>query len=239
MEFPPPGYSLQWFRHYFGSSDWINPTLVSLEVATVTMVFATVIGTLAALALVKKRVRFHGALVAFLLSPIIVPSIIIAVAFYFQFASFGLVGTRIGLILAHLVLSTPFVVIVVMGTLQNVDPSHERAARSLGAGPFRAFWRVVLPLIWPGIFTAAFFAFLASFDEVIVAVFLSGTSAATLPKRLLDATQHEFRPTIAAVSVFLIMLSILVVLGADILQAASRRVTRVRSELADGRLGAR
>lgn len=223
MQFPPQAYSLRWYERYFTGSDWTDPTLVSFKVALITMVLATVFGTMAALVLVKARFRFRGALLAFLLSPLIVPPIVIAVSLYFQFAPLRLVGTVTGLVLAHLVLSVPFVIMVVMGAMQNFDYSLERAARSLGAGPIRTFRRIILPVIWPGILTATFFAFLASFDEVIVAVFLSGTTAATLPKRLLDATRHEFRPTIAAVSVLLILISVAIVVLADLAQQRLRK----------------
>lgn len=223
MQFPPTGFSLQWYERYFGDRIWVEATLVSLRVAVATSVLGLLIGTLAALGLSRARFRFRGALVAVILSPLVVPNIVIAVALYFQLAPMGLVGSELGLVLSHLVLTTPFVVLVVMGALQSFDQSLEHAARSLGARPAAAFRWVVLPLILPAMVTAAFFAFIVSFDEVIVAVFLSGTTAATLPKQLLNATRFEFRPTIAAVSVVLIVGTVAIVLLVDLVQRWSGR----------------
>ena len=219
MQFPPQAYSLQWYVRYFTGADWTAPTLVSFQVAIPTMLIATIVGTAAGLAMVTSQFRFKNVLGTLLLSPLIVPTIIIGVALYFQFAPLKLVGTIQGMVIAHLVLAIPFVIVVIMSTLQNFDFGLTRAARSLGAGPFTTFRRVTLPLIWPGILAAMFFAFLASFDEVVMAIFLSGTNAATLPKRLLDATRFEFRPTVAAVSVLLIVLSFVIVLLADFAQS--------------------
>jgi putative spermidine/putrescine transport system permease protein len=218
LRFPPTGFSLQWFARYFSDRTWTEPTLVSLRVGIVTAVVATVIGTMAAISLAKARFRFRNALIAVILSPLVVPAIVIAVALYFQFAPLGLVGTQTGLVLAHLIFSTPFVVIVVLGALQNFDYSLERAARSLGAGPFVTFRRITFPLISPAMIAAMFFAFIISFDEVIVAVFLSGTSAPTLPKQLLNATRFEFRPTIAAVSVLLVLGTVVIMICVGLMQ---------------------
>jgi putative spermidine/putrescine transport system permease protein len=141
-----------------------------------------------------------------------------AVAFYLDFARFSLVGTQTGLVLAHLILTIPYVIVVVLAALSNFDFSLVRASRSLGAKPLATIRRVVLPLIWPSVLTAALFAFLTSFDEVVIAVFLSGSNAVTLPKRLLDATRFEFQPTIAAVSVLLIVLTFAAVSISNLLQ---------------------
>ena len=218
MQFPPSGYSFRWFQRYLSGSDWLDPTFVSLKVAVVSMLIAVPVGTLTALGIVRTSPRIRPVLLGFLLSPLIVPPVIIAVAFYLEYAKFGLVGTITGLVLSHLVLSIPLVLIVVMGTMQNFDYSLDHAARSLGAGPLRTVRRIVLPLIWPGVVTATFFAFLTSFDEVVLSSFLGGASATTLPKRLLDATRAEFQPTIAAVSVLLILLSFMIVAAIDIIQ---------------------
>ncbi|MQW41582.1 ABC transporter permease subunit [Sinorhizobium meliloti] len=226
LEFPPRGFSLRWFQNYFDRPDWIAATWVSIKVATLTMFAATLLGTLAAIGLVRGR--FLGARLAagFLISPSIVPALITAVAVYFQFAQFKLVGTITGLVLAHMVLALPLVVIVVSGALRSVDVRPEQAARSLGATSIIAFLKVTLPAIKPGILTAAFFAFLASFDDVVLALFLSGTSATTLPKRMWDGVRFEVDPTIAAVSTLMIMLSIALLVAPQLASFGSRRARR-------------
>ncbi|MFI4994947.1 MAG: ABC transporter permease subunit [Hyphomicrobiales bacterium] len=222
MQFPPPGYSLQWFARYFSESNWIYPTITSFEVAILTMLVATILGTMAAVGLQRAALPLKSVVLSILLSPLIVPPIILAVALYFEFAPFHLIDTRTGLVIAHSLLATPFVILVVLGNLQTADETLEQAARSLGARPFRAFFRITFPLIRAGVITAVFFAFLTSFDEVIMAVFLSGSKAATLPRRLLDAVRFEFKPTIAAVSTLLILLSCLAVFAVELAKLRGR-----------------
>lgn len=228
MQFPPSAYSFRWFERYLTGADWLDPTYVSFRVATISMLISVPLGTLAALGIMRLRPRLKLALSAFVLSPLIVPPVVIAVGLYLEYGRFGMVGTITGLVFAHLILSVPFVIVVMLATLQSFDYSLEAAARSLGAGPLTALRRVVLPLIWPGVLTATFFAFLTSFDEVVLSTFLSGTDATTLPKRLLDAARSEFQPTIASVSVLLILLSFVVVSAIDIVQRgyARRRVAQ-------------
>ncbi|MGE0006051.1 MAG: ABC transporter permease subunit [Parvibaculaceae bacterium] len=223
LKFPPTDFSWRWYEAYFGDRDWITATFVSLRVAAATAVIGVVIGAMAALALAKASFPFRGALLAVILSPLLVPNIITAVSLYFQLSPLGLIDTQTGLILGHLVLATPFVVMVIMGALQNFDFNLEKAARSLGAGPLTAFRTVMLPLIASAVVTAAFFAFIISFDEVVVAVFVSGPSAPTLPKQLLNATRFELSPTIAAISVILVAGTTLLVLGSELAGRLLRR----------------
>ena len=223
LQFPPPDYSLRWFEKYFSREDWTGPTITSFQVAGVTMVIATVIGTLASIAIVRGKFPGKRLAVGLLMSPIIVPTIILAVALYYLFASYGLIGTRTGLVLAHTVLAVPYVIVVVSAALERIDPSLEQAAWTLGATKFKAFVKVTLPLIRPAVLTAALFAFLASFDEVVVAIFISGTSATTLPKRMWDGIREEIDPTIAAVAALLIVLSLLLMLAAELLRRRSRQ----------------
>lgn len=220
LEFPPHGFSLRWFQNYFSRADWLDATWVSVKVAMLTMISATLLGTLAAVGLVRGRFTASRAITVFLISPSTVPTLITAVALYFEFSKLHLVGSTIGLVLGHLVLALPLVVIVVSGALRTVDIRPEQAARSLGASSATAFLRVTLPVIKPGILTAAFFAFLASFDDVVLALFLSGTAATTLPKRMWDGIRFEVDPTITAVSTLMILVSIALLAGS---QLASRR----------------
>ena len=223
LQFPPPDYSTRWFENYFSRPDWVRPTITSFEVALVTMVFATAIGTLAAISVVRGSFRGRKAVVALLLAPLIVPIIVLAVAFYYQFARYGIIGTRTGLILAHTVLAIPYVVIVVSAALERIDTSLEHAAWTLGAGRITAFWKVSFPLIRPAVIVAALFAFLASFDELVVAIFISGTRATTLPKRMWDGIREEIDPTTAAVAVLLITLSMVLLFAAEVLRRRGRR----------------
>ncbi|MFT4066326.1 ABC transporter permease subunit [Paraburkholderia sp.] len=222
LQFPPHSYSLRWYVRYFESHDWVDPTLLSVRIALIVVALAVPIGTLCALGLVRLKSRVRIPLLVFLLSPLIVPPVVLAVAFYLNFAKFGLVGTTTGIVLAHLILTIPYVIVVVLGALTNFDFSLETASRSLGAKPLTTALRIIIPMIWPSIFTAALFAFLTSFDEVVIAVFLSGANAVTLPKRLLDATRFEFEPTIASVSVLLIGLTLLIVSSAGLIHRYTR-----------------
>lgn len=227
LEFPPRGLSLQWFQNYFSRADWLSATRVSIEVGALTMVLATLLGTLAAIGLVRGRFLGSRLIIGFLISPSIVPTLIIAVALYFQFAKLYLIGTIVGLVLAHMVVALPLVIVVVSGALRSVDIRPEQAARSLGATPMTAFLKITLPAIKPGILTAAFFAFLASFDDLVLALFLSGTTATTLPKRMWDGIRWEIDPTIAAVSTLMITISMVLLAGSLLASLKSRRAGKL------------
>jgi putative spermidine/putrescine transport system permease protein len=227
LEFPPSTYSPRWYANYFARYDWIVPTIRSFEIAIATALLATALGTMAAIAIERGRFPGRNAALALLTAPLITPTLVIGVGLYFQFAAWRLVGTVGGLVLAHFVIAMPIVVVVVLGALRRVDEWPERAARSLGAHPARAFLKVTLPLIRPSILSAALFAFLASFDDVVIALFLSGTSATTLPKRMWDGIILEIDPTVAAVSTLLIVLSFVVVGFSQLIAArAPSRATR-------------
>ncbi len=209
LEFPPSGLSLRWFETYLSRRDWMGPTVTSFQVALATMIAATSVGTLAAIGLSRAKFRGSNFCLSFLMSPLVVPHLIIAVGLYFQFAPLKLVGTRLGLVLAHMIIAIPLVVTIVLSALRNVDLMPEKAARSLGAGPILAFRKTTLVMIRPSLVSSALFAFLASFDDVIMALFLSGTSVFTLPKRMWDSVMLEIDPTVAAVSVVMITLSLI------------------------------
>ena len=225
LEFPPRGFSVQWFERYLSRSDWVTPTILSVKVAVLTMLIAVLTGSLAAIGLVRAKFRGKALLTAFFISPMILPTIIVAIAVYFQFARFHLIGSPTGLVLGHLILAVPMVIIVMMGALRSVDVSLEQAATSLGAGPVKAFLLVTLPLIRPAVATGAFFAFLASFDEVVIALFISGTNATTLPKRMWEGIRFEIDPTITAVSVVIVTLSVLLLLLAEIIRLRAGRTS--------------
>jgi putative spermidine/putrescine transport system permease protein len=208
LTFPPPGWSLQWYERYLGSREWMTATGRSAEVALLTTVAATAVGTAAALGL-RRPFRGRTLVRLVVLAPLVVPVIIVAIAIYGLYARLKLVGTLHGLVLAHTVLALPFVVVIVSATLRGVDPTLELAAQSLGANHWQTFRLVTLPLIRPGVVSAALLAFITSFDEVVVAIFVSGTHAATLPKQMWDGIRTEIDPTVAAVSTLLIVVTTL------------------------------
>jgi putative spermidine/putrescine transport system permease protein len=218
LQFPPQGFSLQWYDQFFHGRNWMAATLRSFQVAVLTAFLATVLGTMASLALVRGEFPGKRLLYGLIISPLIVPVIIAAVAVYYVFAFFRMVGTIWALVLAHTALALPFVVVNVTATLQGFDVTLERAALSLGANRLVTFLRVILPLTWPGIFSGALFAFITSFDEVVVAIFLAGATP-TLPKQMWDGIRVAINPTISAAASLLITLSVVLLL---VLQVFSR-----------------
>jgi putative spermidine/putrescine transport system ATP-binding protein len=201
LELPPRELSLRWYVTFFTDRDWIEATLVSLRVAAGASALAVVLGTLAGVGLARGRFPGRAVVRTLALSPLVVPLMVLAIALYYVFGRAGLVGTVGGLVLAHALLGVPYVVLNVEAGLRVFDVRLERAARSLGASAWQAFWRVTLPLIRAGVLAGALFAFVASLDEVVVAMFLSGTSAITLPKLMWDSiTQDELNPVVAAVA---------------------------------------
>ncbi|MFT4038167.1 MAG: ABC transporter permease [Thermomicrobiales bacterium] len=238
LQFPPPGWSLQWYQNYFERPGWVPATWVSIRVAIVTAILATTLGTAASLALVRGKFPGKAAVNSFMVSPLVVPAIIVAIGIYFVYAQFRLVGNQLGLILAHTALALPFVVTNVSATLQGFDERLEYAAMNLGANRWQTFWRVTLPIIRPGVFAGALFAFITSFDELIVALFISGSGAVTLPRKMWDSLRQEIDPTIAAVSTVLILVSIVILFSAELLRQRSERARSVDWARVDEDLGA-
>jgi putative spermidine/putrescine transport system permease protein len=224
LQFPPPGFSLQWYENYFGRRDWLVATGLSLRVGLATAALATVLGTAASLALVRGRFRGRDAINSFLVSPLIIPTIIVAIGVYFFYARLQIIGSPFALALAHTALAIPFVVVNVSATLYGFDERLEFAAMNLGANRWQTFQKVTLPIIRPGVFAGALFAFITSFDELIVALFVSGTGAVTLPRKMWDALRLEIDPTIAAISSILIAVSILIFVSAELLRQRGERM---------------
>jgi putative spermidine/putrescine transport system permease protein len=222
LTFPPPAFSLRWYTAYFGNDDWLRSTWLSLWVAGAVVALATLLGTLAALAIPRLPRALRAPASALILSPLIVPVIVVAIGIYYAFARYGLVGSPAGLILAHTCLAVPFVVTSVGASLTGIDPRLEQAALSLGATPGGTFLQITLPLIRPGVLVGALFAFITSFDELVVALFLSGSGAVTLPRRMWDDLLFQIDPTIAAVSTLTIVLTVVLMGCAHLLR---RRVS--------------
>jgi putative spermidine/putrescine transport system permease protein len=219
-EFPPRSLSFAQYWKFFDSRPWLESVGTSLRVAVATSVVATILGTMAAFGLVRGTFRGKAAISALLIAPRFVPVIIIALAFYALLAALGLIGTLAGLVLAHIVLACPYVIIIVSATLRGFDRALEQASRSLGASPFRTVLHITLPLIRPGIMSAALVAFVVSFDEIVVAIFIAGTRTVTLPKRMWDSLVFEMEPTLPAISTLIVLATLLVFVAA----AWTRRV---------------
>jgi putative spermidine/putrescine transport system permease protein len=223
LQFPPQGFSLQWYADYFGSRTWISATLLSFKVGIITMLCATFFGTLASLALVRGNFKGKKLIYGILLSPLIIPFIIVGVALYYFFSKLHLIGSMWGLVIAHTCLALPFVVVNVTATLQGFDITLERAALSLGASRLMTFIKVTFPLIRPGVITGALFAFITSFDEVVIAIFISGSRTVTLPKQMWDGIRVSINPTISAVASLLIIFSVLLLFSTEMLRRYSER----------------
>jgi putative spermidine/putrescine transport system permease protein len=223
--YPLPGLSLRWYQDFFASSFWLSSLKNSLIIGTSATVLATVLGTMAALGIWRSRFPAQALVLAMLISPMVVPVVIIAVGVYFAFAPLGLTDGYLGLILAHATLGVPFVVITVLATLSAFDRSLLRAAESLGASQLTTFRRVMLPLILPGVASGAVFAFAASFDEVVVVLLMAGPAQRTLPRQMFAGINDNISLTIAAAATMLIAISLALMIAVGALQ---RRGARMR-----------
>lgn len=221
LAFPPPGYSLQWFARYLADPSWIDATLRSFQIGAMTTVLSLVLGIPFAFGLCRSKFPGQGAVEGGVMAPIVVPHIVFSIAIYALFARIGLVGQWYGLVLAHTVLALPFVSIALVAGLRGIDQSLEVAARGLGASRLGAIWYVTLPLLKPSIVSAAFLAFISSFDELVVAMFLSGVHS-TLPKKMFDSILIEIEPTVAAASVVQVtVVTVLLILASRFGRAGS------------------
>ncbi len=227
LTFPPPGYGLDWYANFFRSKAWTGATVNSLEVALLSTLAAVLLGTLAALGLVRGRPRGAGLLRGLLLSPMIVPVIVSGLGMYITVQGLGLASFP-SLVAAHTVLAIPFVLLPVSASLYGLPREFELAAYSLGAGRAYAFRRVTLPLILPGVAVGGIFAFVTSWDEIVVALFLTGPKTRTLPVTMWEQARHTIDPTIAAASSLLTLLTFAVLLVA----LARRRFRRPVSDAA-------
>jgi len=205
MQFPPPGFSWQWYARYFADPQWIDATIRSLQIGLATSVLALALGVPLSFALVRGKFPARWLLDRLTMAPIVVPTIIFSVAIYGLFAKMKLIGEWYGLALAHTVLALPFVVLVMIAGLRDFDRALEQAAEGLGASRLRTLRRITLPILRPSLISAGLLAFISSFDEVVVALFLAGARM-TLPKKMFDNILMEIDPTIAAVSVMQILL---------------------------------
>ena len=209
LRFDADAYSLRWYASIIEDEEWLRALVNSLVIGVSATVVATVLGTLAALGLANPAMPGRPLVMGLLISPMVTPVIISAAGFFFFYSSLGLAQTHLGLILAHAALGTPFVVITVTATLAGFDVNLTRAAASLGAGPWVAFRRIQLPLIAPGVFSGALFAFATSFDEVVAVLFMGGIDQRTIPRQMWSGIREQISPAILAVATFLIAFALL------------------------------
>ena len=222
----PEGFSLRWYEDmiYGTKNPWGLATKNSLIIAFFATIGSTLLGTVAALGLSSRHMPYKAAFMALLISPMIVPLIISGTAIFFFMAKVGLAATHTGIIIAHIILGTPFVVITVTATLTGFDHSVTRAAASLGSNPVHTFRKITLPLIMPGVISGALFAFVTSFDEVIVVLFLAGLENTTIPIQMWVGLREQLSPTILAVATCLIVMLTLILVSAELLRRRSDRL---------------
>ncbi|MGD9843764.1 MAG: ABC transporter permease subunit [Variibacter sp.] len=213
IDWPPRGFSMRWYVTFFSSPEWMAATYRSFVIGLFSALLAMVIGVPAAFVLARRQFAGKVGLISLILSPLIIPRIIIALALFYLFARLNIAGTILSLVLGHAVISVPFVVVTVMATLKNFDQRLEHAAWSLGARPWRTFLHVTFPIIRSGLLAAFLFAFITSFDELTIALFVTGGVTSTLPKQMWDAAILQITPTLAAASTFLLVV-VMVAIGA-------------------------
>ena len=216
LQFPPPAWTLKWYRQLFADPDWIASFVTSLEIALTVMVLSTILGFLASVGLTRGRFPGREFLRALFLTPMVLPVVVLAVALYALFLRLHLNGTFAGFVIAHLVVALPFAIISISNALERFDTAIEDAAVLCGAGRLEAMMRITVPGISLGLFGAAIFSFLASWDEVVIAVFMASPGLQTLPVRIFANLRQDLSPVIAAVSALLVgataLLMLLVVL---------------------------
>ena len=231
----PEAWSFRWYRYMVGictdknlttpcSNRWMVGTVNSFFVGTVSTLVATALGTLAALGLSRPHMPYKGLIMSILISPMIVPLIITAAGMFFFYAKINLVYTFTGIILAHVALSTPFVVITVTATLVGFDTNMTKASQSLGARPFRTFFKVIMPLILPGVISGALFAFITSFDEVVIVMFMASLDQLTIPKQMWAGIRQEISPVILCMATCLVALSIFLLTTVELLRRRSEKL---------------
>ena len=214
LEFPPKNLSLRWYENYFfswkvenGFNDWMAATRTSLLVAVLTIFVATPIGTLAAYRLTNSSARIRSILFPIMISPMMVPIILVAIGLFYFYVQFNMVNSILGLVLGHSLVAMPLVLIIVLSALKNYDMNQEKVARSLGASRTRAFIEITLPQIKFSLVSAGLISFLTSFDEIIISLFVAGGDNSTITRSMFLALRDQIDPTIAAISTILIIIS--------------------------------
>ncbi|EFL89146.1 ABC transporter permease [Ahrensia sp. R2A130] len=244
LAFDPAGYSMRWYDQMlalgmanpdnpdsaawwsdmWNNSQWVNATKNSIIIGFFATLLATALGTLAALGLSRPEMPWRRTIMAFLISPMIVPLIITATGLFFFYSDVGLANSYIGIIMAHATLGIPFVIITVTATLVGFDHSLTRAAQSLGANDLTTFRQIILPLITPGVISGALFAFVTSFDEVVVVLFIAAFDQQTIPRQMWNGIREQISPTILAAATILVFFSIALLTTVELLRRRSERM---------------
>jgi putative spermidine/putrescine transport system permease protein len=227
--YPMPGFSLRWYEEFFNSPQWLLGLKNSIIVGIFATIVASVLGTLAALGLHRAEFPGKAAILGVLISPIIVPIVITAAGMFYFYSRIGLTGSLAGLVFAHATIGVPFVIITVSATLAGFDNNLVRAGASLGANPVRTFFKITMPLILPGIVSGGLFAFITSWDELVIAIFLAGAEEHTLPRRMWSGIRELLSPTIMAVATMLILTSILLMVIMELLRRRTERLRGIRA----------
>ena len=242
LAFPPDpeAWSFRWYRYMVGictdknlttpcSNKWMVGTVNSFFIGFTATFIATVLGTLAALGLSRPHMPFKGIIMSILISPMIVPLIITSAGMFFFYARYNLVYTFTGIIMAHVALATPFVVITVTATLIGFDMNMVKASQSLGASPTRTFFKVIMPLILPGVISGALFAFITSFDEIVIVMFMASLDQVTIPRQMWSGIRQEISPVILCMATCLVVLSIFLLTTVELLRRRSERLRGIKS----------
>lgn len=224
LRLEPEAYSLRWYAEIFSNPNWMLAIRNSFFIGIIATIIATVLGTAAAVGMTSRYMPFRRLMMALMLSPMIVPLIIMAAGMFFFYTRYNLAGTFAGIIMAHAALGIPFVMISVNATLAGFDRSLYHAGLSMGASPLRAFTDITVPLIRPGVISGALFAFVTSFDEVVIVIFLAGPGQRTIPRQMFSGLREQINPTILAVATLLIVLSIFFLFSLEFLRRRSERL---------------
>ncbi|MBV8659453.1 MAG: ABC transporter permease [Burkholderiales bacterium] len=224
LVYPLTGFSLKWYQGFLSSSEWMRSLKNSMIVAPAATAIAMTLGTLASIGLTMADFKGKALLQSVLISPMVVPVVIVGTASYLYFAPLGLVNGYGALILVHAALGVPFVIVTVTATLAGFNRNLVRASASLGADPITSFFRITLPIIAPGAISGALFAFATSFDEVVVTLFLAGPEQATLPRQMFGGIRENINPTIAAVATILIVVSVVMLLTLEWLRGRAEKM---------------
>ncbi len=228
MSLDPDAFSTRWYEDIVNNRQWLHSAKNSIIVAVFATLIATTLGTLAALGLSKPVMPYRSLIMGVLISPMIVPLIISAAGMFFFYSKIGLAQTYVGLILAHAALGTPFVVITVTATLIGFDQSLTRASAGLGASPTTTFFKVIMPLVTPGMISGALFAFITSFDEVVVVFFLAGFEQRTIPRQMWAGIREQISPTILAVATLMVIMTICLMTVVELLRRRNERLRGIR-----------
>ncbi|MCK1453189.1 ABC transporter permease [Bradyrhizobium sp. 35] len=226
--YPLEGFSLRWYEEFFLTQRWQSALSTSVLVATSVTALSTALGTPAALGLSRPKFPYRTAVLSLLITPMVVPAVITAVAIYFFYANVGLLNSYAGLVLAHTTLATPFVVVAVTATLTGFDYSLTRAASGLGATPITVLFKIILPVILPGVASGALFAFITSFDEVVISLFIASPEQRTLPMVMFSGIREEISPTIIAATAVLLLFSTVMLITVELLRRRSERLRGIR-----------